>query len=162
MLPQSAFETLVTHAPLCAIDLVVTNTAQEVLLGLRNNPPAKGYWFVPGGRVYKNELLSQAFARITQTELGQAFAYNPQHQLGLFDHLYADSMFNPHVSTHYINAPFWIQLSDDISLALPKLQHRSYRWLSLPALNQDDSIHPNSKVFIANLLTKLQSLNLEK
>lgn len=162
MLPQSTFETLVAHAPLFAIDLVVTNPAQEVLLGLRNNPPAQGYWFVPGGRVYKNEPLAQAFARITQAELGMAFGYDPQQQLGLFDHLYADSMFDPKVSTHYINAPFWIQLADETPLPLPKQQHHAYRWLSLPALMQDDSVHPNSKVFISNLLTKLQPLNLNE
>jgi colanic acid biosynthesis protein WcaH len=162
MLPQSTFETLVAHAPLFAIDLVVTNPAQEVLLGLRNNPPAQDYWFVPGGRVYKNEPLAQAFARISQAELGQAFAYNPEHQLGLFDHLYADSMFDQNLSTHYINAPFWIQLTDETPLPLPKQQHQAYRWLSLPTLIQDASVHQNSKVFISNLQIKLHPLNLNE
>ena len=40
-------------APLVAIDLIIENDYGQVLLGLRTNEPAKGYWFVPGGRIQK-------------------------------------------------------------------------------------------------------------
>ena len=55
-LPPEAFAHIVAHAPLVAIDLLVQDTQQRLLLGWRNHPPARGYWFVPGGRIRKNEI----------------------------------------------------------------------------------------------------------
>lgn len=46
------------------------NTQGQVLLGQRLNRPAQGYWFVPGGRIHKDETMTQAFARLTKEELG--------------------------------------------------------------------------------------------
>ena len=46
------FDTLlgvVNHTPLVAVDLVQVRGGQEVLLGLRNNRPAQGFWFVQAG-----------------------------------------------------------------------------------------------------------------
>ncbi|MFZ9336231.1 MAG: biopolymer transporter ExbD [Burkholderiaceae bacterium] len=56
-LPENLFRSVVAHAPLVAIDLVVQDRQRRVLLGWRRNPPARGYWFVPGGRVRKDETL---------------------------------------------------------------------------------------------------------
>lgn len=52
-LDTDIFATVVHCAPLISIDLLVQNAQGEYLLGLRNNRPAQGYWFVPGGRVKK-------------------------------------------------------------------------------------------------------------
>jgi hypothetical protein len=41
-------------APLVSIDLIIRDNADRVLLGLRNNEPAKGYFFVPGGIILKD------------------------------------------------------------------------------------------------------------
>lgn len=38
------------------------------LVGERINRAAQGYWFVPGGRMYKGEALTKAFGRITFRE----------------------------------------------------------------------------------------------
>ncbi len=65
LLPLNTFKTIIEHAPLISIDLVVENKQGEVLLGRRNNRPAQGYWFVPGGRILKDELMSDAFKRLT-------------------------------------------------------------------------------------------------
>lgn len=54
-LDVTTFETVVASAPLISIDLLVENEQGQYLLGLRKNRPAQGYWFVPGGRVQKNE-----------------------------------------------------------------------------------------------------------
>ena len=69
-LDVTTFETVVASTPLISIDLLVQNEHGEYLLGLRNNRPAQGYWFVPGGRVLKNETLDGAFKRLTFEELG--------------------------------------------------------------------------------------------
>lgn len=64
------FATVVRSTPLISIDLIVENAQGEYLLGKRTNRPAQGFWFVPGGRVQKDETLADAFARLTQAELG--------------------------------------------------------------------------------------------
>lgn len=58
-LSGDTFRMVVASAPLVSIDLVVENSAGELLLGERLNRPAQGFWFVPGGRVQKNETLGK-------------------------------------------------------------------------------------------------------
>jgi len=61
---------IVRLAPLVAIDLIIRNARDEVLLGLRSNEPAKGFYFVPGGMIRKGERLREAFARVLKDETG--------------------------------------------------------------------------------------------
>src|SRR3982074_690634 len=69
-LAAETFASVVANTPLVSIDLIVEDEQGTVLLGLRNNPPANGCWFVPGGPLGKDDTLDDAFARITQGELG--------------------------------------------------------------------------------------------
>ena len=158
MLNEQDFKHLVKNAPLFAIDLVVLNEQNQLLLGKRNNPPAKGYWFVLGGRVFKNESLEFAFERICQTELGLVYPYKQAKLLGLYDHFYQDSVFGNETDTHYINAPYRINLHHTQGLNLPMEQHHAYRWLSLDKLEHDVTVHPNSKIFMEAIKTA-QGLN---
>lgn len=148
MLTSEDFKHLVKLAPLFSMDLVVLNEQKQILVGKRKNAPAKGYWFVPGGRVFKGESLVEAFSRITRIELGFEFDYLFATQLGLYDHFYSDSVFGSDISTHYINAPYLIQLTEETVLDLPIAQHQEYRWISIDELNQDETVHEYSKVFV--------------
>jgi len=104
VLPTDIFKIVVDNAPLFAIDLVVVNESDELLVGKRLNAPAKDWWFVPGGRVFKNEHISDAFRRISDNELGMQCLLEQARLLGVFDHIYDDSVFDSTISTHYINA----------------------------------------------------------
>ena len=70
MLSLEIFKTVVASTPLVSIDLIIRNSQEQVLLGLRNNRPTQGYWFVPGGRIQKDERLENAFRRLVSVELG--------------------------------------------------------------------------------------------
>ena len=61
---------IIEATPLVSVDLIIRNPFQKVLLGKRTNRPAKGYWFVPGGRILKNETIYQALKRISEVEVG--------------------------------------------------------------------------------------------
>lgn len=100
-LDADTFKTVVSNTPLISIDLVIENSRNELLLGLRNNRPAKDYWFVPGGRIRKGESLDAAFTRITQAELGRIFSRTDARMLGAFEHFYDDSVFGESPGTHY-------------------------------------------------------------
>ena len=66
LLNPDDFHSVVRLAPLVSIDLIIRNARGEVLLGLRNNEPAKGFYFVPGGIILKQERLREAFTRDPQ------------------------------------------------------------------------------------------------
>jgi colanic acid biosynthesis protein WcaH len=65
---------------------VIRNPVGKILLGLRNNEPAKDYWFVPEGRIYKDETMTKAFRRITREELGQELEMREGHFLAVYEH----------------------------------------------------------------------------
>lgn len=73
-LDQATFLNIVRDTPLVSIDLIIRNDQGAILLGQRCNKPAQGYWFVPGGRVLKNESLAQAFQRLCHEELASDYA----------------------------------------------------------------------------------------
>lgn len=49
------FAHIVRLAPLVSIDLIIRAAKQNVLVALRTNEPARGVYFVPGGRIRKDE-----------------------------------------------------------------------------------------------------------
>lgn len=159
MLNEQDFKHLIKNAPLFAIDIVVLNEQSQILLGQRKNAPAKDYWFVPGGRVFKNESLEKAFKRISQSEIGTEVELTQAWLLGLYDHFYQDSVFGEETDTHYINATHLIKLTEAKMKNLPTEQHQSYRWQSINDIEQDDTVHQNSKVFLSALKETVQRLS---
>jgi colanic acid biosynthesis protein WcaH len=93
-LEKETFKTVIASTPLVSIDLVITNLQGEALLGKRLNRPAQSYRFVPGGRILKDEFLSDAFVRLTTEEIGQAFNIEQATILGPYDHFYQDNVFS--------------------------------------------------------------------
>ena len=55
VLSTEGFRLVVDLTPLSSIDLVVKGGDGKLLLGKRLNKPAKGFWFVLGGPVLRNE-----------------------------------------------------------------------------------------------------------
>jgi colanic acid biosynthesis protein WcaH len=151
MLSCEAFLEVVRNAPLVSIDLVVRDPQGRVLLGLRNNRPASGWWFVPGGVVRKDERLAQAFRRISQTELGNVQKFAAARFLGPFEHLYEDNFAGePGFGTHYVVLAFELGLPADAG-AFPDQQHRDYRWVTVDELGLDATIHPNTQAYATSL-----------
>ena len=94
--PQHAeLDTVIRLAPLIAIDLIIRNAREEVLLGLRKNEPAKGCYFVPGGMILKNERLAEAFARLAKNETDHAASFGDARLIGVFEHFYDNNVGGP-------------------------------------------------------------------
>lgn len=142
-LSPDCFKNIVENTPLISVDFVIRNINGEVLLGQRLNRPAKGFWFVPGGRILKNETLADAFLRLTKAELGQAIEITSARYHGLYEHFYSDSVFGDQPDTHYVVNAF--ELIIDAVLELPKTQHNKYQWLSEFDLLERDDVHCHSK-----------------
>lgn len=148
LLSKQAFTQIIANTPLVSIDLVVKNPQGQFLLGWRKNRPAKNFWFVPGGRIQKNERLNDAFIRLTETELGQRITMNDAQWKGLYEHFYDDFVFadetEEQVSTHYVVLAFEITL-DSGGIDFPKAQHTHYRWASASEILADEQVHKHSR-----------------
>lgn len=143
-LDKAQFQQIVAATPLISLDLIVRNGQGQVLLGRRLNRPAQGYWFVPGGRVRKDERLDAAFLRLTQEELGLAASRESARLLGPYEHFYADNFSGTEFTTHYVVLGYelaWQGQQD----ALPISQHDQYRWFEVAGLLQDPSVHQHTK-----------------
>ncbi|WP_338739164.1 NUDIX domain-containing protein [Haloplanus salilacus] len=65
--PDDEWRTVVRNVPIVSVDLVVRHDG-GVVLGRRENAPARGEWFVPGGRVRKDEPLADAVHRVARDD----------------------------------------------------------------------------------------------
>jgi colanic acid biosynthesis protein WcaH len=144
-LDNDNFARIIAATPLVSIDLVVRNARGQVLLGRRRNRPAQGWWFVPGGRIRKNEAIRAAFERISRAELGIALA--PGRLIGVFDHLYDDNYFGlPDLGTHYV------VIGCETALAAgqepqPDEQHAELKWWTEEELLASADVHDNTKLY---------------
>lgn len=146
-LDKQTFTQVIDSTPLISIDLVVENSHGQILLGLRNNRPAQGYWFVPGGRIRKNESLDSAFERLCNEELGLGITRSQAQCLGPFEHFYDDCVFGDEVSTHYVVIGYRV-VADILLDTLPEMQHNQYRWFNKADMLGDDTVHVHSKWYV--------------
>jgi colanic acid biosynthesis protein WcaH len=142
MLPLETFKTIVASTPLVSIDLIVRNLQYEILLGKRTNRPAKGYWFVPGGRVLKDESLEKAILRLTNAELN--VASSRANFKGVYQHFYDDNFSVDDFTTHYIVLAYEMFLDEDL-LSLPVEQHSEYHWFTENQLLTNQEVHEHTK-----------------
>ena len=151
-LPLEAFRTVVELTPLVSLDFLVRDRAGRVLLGYRRNRPAQGSWFVPGGRLGKNETRREAFARLTQLELGVQLDLDRARFIGVFEHLYADNFSgDAQFGTHYVVLAYLIE-ADLAELRLPgDDQHSDYCWMSDDEMLSRDDVHDYTKAYCASL-----------
>ena len=141
------FSKVIEHTPLVSIDLIIRNREGQVLLGQRINKPAQGDWFVPGGRILKNEFLSEAFKRLTLQELGKEFAIEQANLLGHYEHFYNDNFLGEdHVNTHYVVLAYEIQLMDGTPVQLDQ-QHSDQGWWAIGDLLASEEVHANTKAY---------------
>lgn len=147
-LAPKQFAEIVAATPLISIDLIVRNPAGQILLGRRLNRPAQGYWFVPGGRVQKNERLDDAFTRLTCEELGYAMYRTDACFLGPYEHFYNDNFSGDGFSTHYVVLGYELSWINE-QMMLPVTQHDQYRWFDLAELQADPLVHQYTKDYFA-------------
>ncbi|MFP4052430.1 MAG: GDP-mannose mannosyl hydrolase [Phycisphaerae bacterium] len=149
-LSRDNFARVVRLTPLVSIDLIVRNPRGEVLVGLRTNEPARGFWFVPGGRIGKGERIAAAFARLTEQELGEAMDLAAARFLGVYEHLYETNFaMEEGFGTHYVVLGYEITLDGPL-LNLPDEQHSGYRWMAPQDILASDEVHVNTQAYFTD------------
>ena len=61
-IPQNIYNTIITNMPIACVDVVIFHN-NSVLMVKRKDEPAKGEWWIPGGRVVKGEMLKETAYR---------------------------------------------------------------------------------------------------
>jgi len=138
---------IIKATPLVSVDLIIRNPAKEVLLGKRVNRPAQGCWFVPGGKILKNETINHALKRVSKIEVGRDLSAPAPHLLGVYEHIYEDNFLNvAGINTHYVVLAFVITLQYEIKVK-PDKQHAALQWWEVDKLLADPAVHQNTKAY---------------
>lgn len=148
-LPLDAFSKLIQTAPLISIDLIV-EVKGKYLLGKRLNSPAKNFWFVPGGRIFKNEKISDALERIEKKEINFDITKSEVSFFGVFEHFYPDSFVSKDISTHYIVLAYNIAIDLD-NLDLPMDEHSEYQLFTKDEILKNDCVHEYTQNYFRKL-----------
>jgi len=67
--PAALYREFITRLPIACVDVAIVDRG-AVLLVKRKDDPARGEWWVPGGRVWKGEKLRDTAARKAREEVG--------------------------------------------------------------------------------------------
>lgn len=147
MIDAQKFLEIIDATPLVSIDLIVEDEAQNILLGKRVNRPAQGFWFVPGGRINKNEKIADAIERISMKELDYRISLAEAELLGTYDHIYDDNFHGVGgINTHYVVLAYKVCVADRQAIGLDE-QHSEIMWCPVDALMADETVHPNTRAY---------------
>lgn len=147
-LDKETFIEVTKNSPLVSIDLLVEDGSGRFLLGKRLNKPAQGFWFVPGGRILKNQTLKEAFSTIAQRELGLAVPFEVAKLRGVYEHFYDDNFFEiPGFGTHYVVVAYEFVIPRGAFEKLPRDQHDEWAFLPPGEIEDRTDVHPSSKAF---------------
>lgn len=156
-IPNSDFEKVLSIVPLISIDLCLYFEG-HILLGYRNNQPAKDFWFTPGGRIIKNESWQNALSRIAKNELGLELNSDLSLLMGVWDHFYDNSVISDSTSTHYVNLPHFIKLSSKLDTNHDS-QHSLLQWWSIHKALDSPKVHNFVKPYLNWILEKEKKCN---
>lgn len=146
-LNREEFTQIVRLTPLVSIDLILRDRDGYAMLGLRNNEPAKGTYFVPGGVIRKDEKIAQAFARILKGETGLEIPITNTRLLGAYEHFYATNRFDEKgYGTHYVVLAHELRLQSRPDIRLDD-QHRQLVWWTPDQILARAEVHDYTKAY---------------
>lgn len=145
LLSNDEFKSIIKLTPLVAFDMIIEYD-NKILLGKRINEPAKEFYFIPGGRILKNESLALACKRLTQVELGFEINFNKFIFHMNTEHIYENNFFNNEFKTHYVCLCYKYQLNkEEYQKININSQHEETKWMSVNELLSDQTVHINTK-----------------
>ena len=151
-LENQLWQIIVKNMPIPAKDLLLYSQEKGLLMGKRNNKPARNFYFVPGGRVYKNESNIDAIKRISKEELNFCLNSMKFKSIGLYDHFYSESIWEESdISTHYIVEAILIKIEDSKKVFNICNQHSELKWINQLNMNKEN-VHPYSKQYLLDIL----------
>ena len=152
ILENELWKKVVDNMPIPAIDFLLFSKTKGLLMGKRINKPARNFYFVPGGRVFKNETRNTAIKRISSKEIGKSINLEDCFSLGIYDHFYNESIWeNTNITTHYIVEALLIILDSNEFKFNIDSQHSESVWIDESNVNKLN-VHKYSKKYLTDIL----------
>lgn len=150
-IPTEDYHKVVKLTQLVCVDLLI-KCDNKYLLGKRTNNPAKGLFFVPGGKIYNNETIPMGLKRVAKNELGLQVSDDDVKCLGLYEHFYDNNFMNNTIGTHCVVIAYEISIDniDDIDLSLFASQHDDMKWLSKKEIFYASEVHKYVKEYFTS------------
>lgn len=151
-LSEVDFRQAIASVPLVSVDLLIVNGG-KLLLGQRRDEPARGTWFVPGGRIRRGEAIAEALQRVWRAEIvGDMPTAQPQ-LVGAYEHFYDCAFDGSAVATHYVVLAYRLEVAD--AVVLQSLSHDQQWWAPInthPSEHAGRPVHPNAGAYFSALL----------
>lgn len=132
-IPQKLYFQILENVPIACVDIAIVAQG-AVLLVKRKDPPARGQWWVPGGRVLKGEMMKDTATRKAREEVGIECHVGPI--IHTAETIFPDGPGD--IPVHSINSCFFLYPVDQNFSPLLDGHHEDYRWVNcIP-----DGLHP--------------------
>jgi len=152
MLKPDDFIKAIELTQLVSVDLILTDENYNVLVGKRVNEPAKGVWFVPGSRLFKNETIGEGIKRVSREEVGVEITKEDTTFMGVYDHIYNSNFLNRTnnngkvINTHYVCMGFSSEIDPNlVNKDIFLKQHSELRWMPIEEILNREDVHQNTK-----------------
>lgn len=151
MLSKNKYLEIIKESTLTSVDLILLNQ-NKILVGWRNNNPAKNTWFTPGVRTYKNETQMEAIKRVAKSELNIEINTDNVKLLGVYDHIYDNNFSDNSFGTHYVVTAYLYKLNNEYKNNIKiDNQHDKIKWIDLNELEKDENVHQNVKNYLPQI-----------
>lgn len=135
--PDELYAKIVESMPLLCVDVILHNrVGSHLVLVYRNQEPAKGKWWLVGGRLLKGEHLKHAVIRKCKEEVGIEVWQTP-YFIGVYEQFFDSSAQD--VPAHTVNLVYAVEAKS--SLTFVKLDSTSdeFKIVSYDEVLRDDS-----------------------
>jgi len=130
---EKIYRKILESMPIPTVDAITVHDGKFLLLK-RNNPPVKGEWWLPGGRIRKGEELEEAVKREVLEETG--LECKIIRQIGVINQIFPEC--------HTISIYYLVE-SESLDVKLNE-EHSDYKWVEkLP-----ENSHPYLRTMIKN------------
>lgn len=109
MISSDLYNQIIRCMPIPCVDLLVVNNAGNILLVKRQNEPAKGQWWFPGGRVHYMEKRRDTAIRKLKEECN--LEATDIRELDTFDAILENNV--THSAVHGITTLFYMKVDSE-------------------------------------------------
>ena len=138
-IPNKEYKYILENMPVFCVDMILCKD-KKVLLAKRKNNPGKGKWWVPGGRILKNEKINDAVIRKMKEEMG--IKAKIKKDTGIYEYFSKSGFFPDLISgTHNIAQVFVVEMDGENQRINLDSQGVECKWIS----DVEESLDPYIK-----------------
>ena len=126
IIPEELYTQIRENMPVPCVDFVLYHKG-KVLLTYRTQEPAKGQWWVQGGRIFKHETFAQALQRLAKREIGSEIKVIKQ--IGAYEFHSDKANFEVKTGTHDVVVVFLAVPANDNFMVSMDETHSQYKWI---------------------------------